>query len=179
MGPGLAFSCEAGAGLHFSEDHFYPEILDPETGAPVPAGVPGELVITTLSTYAFPLVRFKSGDRTSLITEPCRCGRTLVRLGEITGRVDAIFSVGGIKTHPDQVARLLTEVLGGHRPKFQWRVVTEEGLEVLDIDLSLDEEIFSDEVKALEGFCRRARRHLQENLGINARLLLKEIGGEV
>jgi phenylacetate-CoA ligase len=177
MGPGLAFSCEAGEGLHFSEDHFYPEIIDPVTGAPAPPGVAGELVITTLSTYAFPLVRFRSGDRTSLLTEPCACGRTLVRLGEITGRVDPVFSVGGIKAHPDQVARLLTEVLGGHPPRFAWRVATEEGLEVLEIDILLDEAIFSDEVKALEGLCRRARRHVQENLGINARITLKETGG--
>ena len=113
MGPGLAYSCGADGGLHFSEDHFYPEIIDPETGNPAPPGAPGELVITTLSTVAFPLVRFRSGDRTSLIQEPCACGRTLARLGEITGRTDAIFSVGGIKVHPDQVGALLQEVLGG------------------------------------------------------------------
>jgi phenylacetate-CoA ligase len=176
MGPGLAFSCAAGEGFHFSEDHFYPEIIDPASGAPAPPGAEGELVITTLSTYAFPLVRFKSGDRTSLVGEPCPCGRTLVRLGEISGRTDPIFSVGGIKVHPDQIARLLTEVLGGHTPRFNWQVATEEGLEVLEIDVSLDEAIFSDEVKALEGLCRRARRFLQENLGINARITLKETG---
>jgi phenylacetate-CoA ligase len=176
MGPGLAFTCEAGEGFHFSEDHFYPEIIDPASGAPAPPGAAGELVITTLSTYAFPLVRFKSGDRTSLVAEPCPCGRTLVRLGEISGRTDPIFSVGGIKVHPDQIARLLTEVLGGHTPRFNWQVATEEGLEVLEIDVSLDEAIFSDEVKALEGLCRRARRFLQENLGINARITLKETG---
>ena len=176
MGPGLAFSCEAGEGFHFSEDHFYPEIIDPASGSPAPPGAEGELVITTLSTYAFPLVRFQSGDRTSLVTEPCPCGRTLMRLGEISGRTDPIFSVGGIKVHPDQIARLLAEVLGGHTPRFNWQVATEEGLEVLEIDVSLDEAIFSDEVKALEGLCRRARRFLQENLGINARITLKETG---
>jgi phenylacetate-CoA ligase len=176
MGPGLAFSCEAGEGFHFSEDHFYPEIIDPASGTPAPPGAEGELVITTLSTYAFPLVRFKSGDRTSLVAAPCPCGRTLVRLGEISGRTDPIFSVGGIKVHPDQIARLLTEILGGHTPRFNWQVTTEEGLEVLEIDVSLDEAIFSDEVKALEGLCRRARRFLQENLGINARITLKETG---
>jgi phenylacetate-CoA ligase len=176
MGPGLAFSCKAGEGFHFSEDHFYPEIIDPASGSPAPPGAEGELVITTLSTYAFPLVRFQSGDRTSLVAAPCPCGRTLVRLGEISGRTDPIFSVGGIKVHPDQIARLLTEVLSGHTPRFNWQVATEEGLEVLEIDVSLDEAIFSDEVKALEGLCRRARRFLQENLGINARITLKETG---
>ena len=94
MGPGLAFSCGQGAGLHLSEDHFYPEIIDPVTGAVLPPGSPGELVITTLSTVAFPLVRFKSGDLTSLSPDPCPCGRTLVRLGEITGRSRPHFFSG-------------------------------------------------------------------------------------
>jgi phenylacetate-CoA ligase len=176
MGPGLAFSCSADGGLHFSEDHFYPEIIDPETGAPVPPGAPGELVITTLSTVAFPLVRFRSGDRTSLIQETCACGRTLARLGEITGRTDPIFSVGGIKVHPDQVGALIREALGGHPPKFSHRVVSEEGLEILDIELTVEEVFFSDEIKALECLCRRARRHLADHLGISARITLKEIG---
>jgi phenylacetate-CoA ligase len=176
MGPGLAFGCEADGGLHFSEDHFYPEIIDPETGVPVPAGVPGELVITTLSTMAFPLVRFRSGDRTLLLQEPCACGRTLVRLGEISGRTDPIFSVGGIKVHPAQVGALIREALGGHPPKFSYQVVSEKGLEILDIDLTVEELFFSDEIKALECLCRQARRYLQENLGIQARITLKELG---
>jgi len=175
MGPGLAFGCGAGRGLHFSEDHFYPEIVDPDNSAPLPYGAAGELVITTLSTVAFPLVRFQSGDRATLNPEPCACGRTLIRLEEISGRVDAIFSVGGIKVHPDQIGSLLKEVLHGHQPQYRWQVTTEEGLEILDIELSLAEDIFSDEVKALEGLCRRARRHLQDHLGINARLTLKEV----
>ena len=104
-------------------------------------------MITTLSTVAFPLVRFNSGDRTSL-RSPCACGRTLVRLGEITGRTDPIFSVGGIKVHPDQIGSSLNEALGGHPPKFRHRVVSEEGLEVLDIDLTVEEGFFSDEIKA-------------------------------
>ena len=86
----------------------------------------GELVITTLSTVAFPLVRFRSGDRTSLITAPCACGRTLARLGEITGRTDPIFSVGGIKVHPDQISLLLQEVMRGALPRYRHRVVTED-----------------------------------------------------
>jgi phenylacetate-CoA ligase len=175
MGPGLAFSCGQGEGLHFSEDHFYPEIIDPKSRVPVPAGAPGELVITTLSTVAFPLVRFRSGDLTSLLAGPCPCGRSLVRLGEITGRTDPIFSVGGIKVHPDQIEALLQEVMEGFLPQYRRRVVAEEGLEVLEIDLIVAEIFFSDEIKALEGLCRRARRHLQENLGIDARITLKEM----
>ncbi len=132
-------------------------------------------MITTLSTVAFPLVRFRSGDLTSLLTGPCPCGRSLVRLGEITGRTDPIFSVGGIKVHPDQIQALLQEVMEGFLPQYRRRVVAEEGLEVLEIDLIVAEIFFSDEIKALEGLCRRARRHLQENLGIDARITLKEM----
>jgi phenylacetate-CoA ligase len=100
-----------------------------------------------------------------------------VRLGEITGRTDPIFSVGGIKVHPDQIEALLKEVMDGFLPQYRRRVVAEEGLEVLEIDLIAAEIFFSDEVKALEGLCRRARRHLQENLGIDARITLKEMTG--
>lgn len=174
MGPGLAFTCGADGDLHFSEDHFFPEIIDPDTGASLPPGTLGELVITTLSTVAFPLVRFKSGDCTALITEPCSCGRTLSRLAGIQGRVDAIFSVGGIKVHPDQVGLLLKEALQGHPPRYAFQVTTEEGLEILDIELTVEEAFFSDEIKALECLCRQARRHLQDHLGINARITLKE-----
>lgn len=176
MGPGLAYSCAADQGFHFSADHFYPEIVDPKTGEVLPPGEEGELVITTLSTVAFPLVRFRSGDRTRLVTAPCHCGRTLVRLGEIRGRVDDLFSVGGIKVHPDQVGRLLQDVLAGHPPKFRWQVATEAGLEFLDLELIVEEEFFSDEIKALEGLCRRVRRHFQDHLGVHARLTLKEVG---
>ncbi len=176
MGPGLAFSCGQGEGLHFSEDHFYPEIIDPESGAALPPGEAGELVITTLSTVAFPLVRFRSGDRTKLTLTPCPCGRTLARMGPITGRVDAIFSVGGIKVHPDQIGPLLAQVLEIPAPSYTWQVETEEGLEFLNVEITLLDALFSDEVKALEGLCRRARRHLQDHLGVNARITLKEKG---
>jgi phenylacetate-CoA ligase len=123
---------------------------------------------------AFPLIRFRSGDRSSLLPETCACGRTLVRLGEITGRTDPIFSVGGIKVHPDQIGALLTEALQGHLPKFSHRVVSEEGLEILDIELTVEEVFFSDEIKALENLCRRARRYLMDYLGVNTRITLKE-----
>ncbi len=176
MGPGLAFSCEANAGFHFSADHFYPEIIDPETGDPVPYGTEGELVITTLSTVAFPLVRFRSGDRTSLNPEPCACSRTLVRLGPIRGRVDAIFSVGGIKVHPDQIGAVLQRMLG-HLPEWRWDVQREEGLEFLALEITVDERLFSDEIKALEGLCRRVRRHFQDHLGIDTAIALKEKEG--
>ncbi len=174
MGPGLAFSCPQHEGLHFSEDHFLPEIIEPESGAPCPSGVVGELVITTLSTTAFPLVRFRTGDLTSLHDGVCACGCHLVRLGPIVGRCDRIISVGGIKIHPDQIGLAIQEVLAGHTPRYRLGLGQEAGLTYLEIDIEMNEEIFSDEVKCLEAIGRRLRRHLRENLGIDSRVALVE-----
>ena len=174
LGPGLAFSCPQNDGLHFSEDHFLPEIVAPDTGDPCPQGVPGELVITTLSTTAFPLVRFRTGDITSLKAEACPCGCPLIRLGDILGRCDRIFSVGGIKIHPDQVGSAIQEILSGHIPRYRLRLGQDAGLTFLDIELQMDETFFSDEVKCLEAISRRLRRHLRENLGIDSRVALVE-----
>jgi len=174
LGPGLAFSCPENAGLHFSEDHFLPEIVDPDNGAPCDLGVPGELVITTLSTTAFPLVRFRTGDIASLQAEACPCGCPLIRLGEIVGRCDRIFSVGGIKIHPDQVGSAIAEILSGHTPRHRLRLGQDAGLTYLDIEIQMDENLFSDEVKCLEAIGRRLRRYLRENLGIDSRVALVE-----
>lgn len=174
LGPGLAFSCPNQEGFHFSEDHFLPEIIEPGGSRRLPPGEVGELVITTLSTVAFPLIRFRTGDLTSLQPEPCPCGCPLIRIGEIRGRCDAIMSVGGIKIHPEQVSIYLQEVLDGHLPRYRLRLGQDEALEYLAIDLAVDDVFFSDEVKCLEAVGRRLRRLLRENLGIEARVNLLE-----
>ncbi len=174
LGPGLAFSCPENAGLHFSADHFLPEIVAPETGVPCEPGVPGELVITTLSTTAFPLVRFRTGDITSLLVDTCPCGCPLLRLGEILGRCDQIFSVGGIKVHPEQIGGAIRDILSGHQPRYRLRLGQDAGLAYLEIDIQMDEMFFSDEVKCLEAISRRLRRYLRENLGIDSRVALVE-----
>ncbi len=174
LGPGLAFSCGFQESLHFSEDHFYPEIIDPATGQAVPAGVTGELVITTLSATAFPLIRFRTGDLAALAPSPCPCGSTLARMGRISGRCDPIFSVGGIKVHPRQVSTLIQEIIEDSCPRHRLAVNREEALEFLDIALEMDDNLFFDEVKCLEGVIRRLRRHLRDNLGIESRVSLVE-----
>jgi len=174
LGPGLAFSCSHGDGFHFSEDHFLPEIIDPDSGEKRPDGFPGELVITTLSTAAFPLLRFRTGDLTSLQSGPCPCGCPLIRLGEIVGRCDRIFSIGGIKVHPDQISAYIQETLGGHYPRHRLRLGRDAALAYLDIEIEVDENLFSDEVKCLEAIGRRLRRQLRENLGIESRVSLVE-----
>jgi phenylacetate-CoA ligase len=159
MGPGLAFSC----GVMASTSPNIPKSLTLKPGRPHPAlrGTGDH----HLSTVAF-LGPFPGGDRA--LIQKLRLRPPLVRLGEIAGRTDPILSVGGIKVHPDQIGALLTEALQGHPPKFSYRVVSEEGLEILDIELTVEEVFFSDEIKALECLCRRARRHLADHLGINA-----------
>jgi phenylacetate-CoA ligase len=174
LGPGLAFSCSHGDGFHFSEDHFLPEIVDPDSGERRPDGFPGELVITTLSTAAFPLLRFRTGDLTSLQSDACPCGCPLIRLGEIVGRCDRIFSIGGIKVHPDQISAYIQETLGGHYPRHRLRLGRDAALAYLDIEIEVDENLFSDEVKCLEAIGRRLRRQLRENLGIESRVSLVE-----
>lgn len=174
MGPGLAFSCPQQDGFHFSEDHFLPEIVDPDSGEPRPVGFPGELVITTLSTTAFPLVRFRTGDLTTLHADVCPCGCPLIRLGDIVGRCDRIFSVGGIKVHPDQIGNAIQEILSGHYPRHRLGLGQDAGLTYLEIDIEVDETLFSDEVKCLEAIGRRLRRFLRENLGIDSRVALVE-----
>jgi phenylacetate-CoA ligase len=109
VGPGVAGECEARAGLHVCDDHFLPEIVDPATGAPRPAGVEGELVLTTLTKRAMPMVRYRTGDVTSLTTEPCACGRTSARIARIKGRADDMLVVKGVNLYPSEVeAALLT-----------------------------------------------------------------------
>ena len=174
LGPGLAFSCPVQEGFHFSEEHFLPEIITPGGNRRLSPGEVGELVITTLSTVAFPLLRFRTGDLTSLEPEACPCGCPLIRLGEIKGRCDAILSVGGSKIHPDQIAAYLQEVLDGHLPRYRLRLGQDEALEYLAIEVAVDENFFSDEVKCLEAVGRRLRRQLRENLGVEARVFLVE-----
>lgn len=174
LGPGLAFSCSHGDGFHFSEDHFLPEIIDPDSGEKRPDGFPGELVITTLSTSAFPLLRFRTGDLTSLQSGSCPCGCPLIRLGEIVGRCDRIFSIGGIKVHPNQISAYIQETLDGHYPRHRLRLGRDAALAYLDIEIEVDENLFSDEVKCLEAIGRRLRRQLRENLGIESRVSLVE-----
>jgi phenylacetate-CoA ligase len=109
VGPGVAGECEQRMGLHVCDDHFLPEIVDPATGAPRPAGVEGELVLTTLTKRAMPMVRYRTGDITSLTTEPCPCGRTSVRIARIKGRADDMLIVKGVNLYPSEVeAALLT-----------------------------------------------------------------------
>jgi len=110
--PGVSGECTAKSGLHIFEDHFYPEIIDPETGLSLMDGGEGELVLTSLTTGAYPLIRYRTHDRTALDTRPCACGRTLVRMSRIFKRTDQMISVRGINVFPETIAEVLSDIDG-------------------------------------------------------------------
>ena len=173
-GPAIAFECKAHKGLHVSEDHFYPEIVNPVTGVPVGSGEEGELVLTTLTTRAFPLIRFRTGDRMSFIEEPCSCGRTLRRVNWHKERTDNIVVIKGVKVHHAQVMAHIRKALG-FTPSCCRLLAGKKGDRVgLEVWLGMDDTIFSDEIKELEKVVENVESALAQELGITARVRLSE-----
>lgn len=134
LGPGVAFECREQNGLHLSEDHFLPEIVDPQSGDRLGPGMEGELVLTSLTKEAFPLIRYRTGDRTALLTDPCPCGRTTCRIDRIRGRVDEMLIIRGVNLFPSEVERVLLrfpELL----PRYQVRVWKEGALDAVEVSV--------------------------------------------
>ena len=173
MGPGIAGECAAKNGLHLFEDHFLPEIIDPKNGNQLPPGEYGELVITTLSREAFPLIRYRTGDITSLDYAPCTCGRTLVRMKRVMGRVDDIVIVKGINVVPDQIGKILLEI-EGCEPQYQVIVKRESHRDSLEIHVAVSESIFFDEMKKQKSFLEKVQRALRHRLGLKVEVKLVE-----
>ena len=171
MGPGVAAECEFKNGLHLYEDHFIPEIIDPQTLQVLPPGAEGELVLTTLSKEAFPLVRFRTRDITSLDFSPCPCGRTLVRMKKVLGRSDDIIIIKGVNVFPSQVESILMEV-EGVEPRYQIIADRVEGVDTLEIKVEVNERFFSDEIKILQGISAQIERKIREIIGISAKVKL-------
>ncbi|MCX5851542.1 MAG: phenylacetate--CoA ligase [Deltaproteobacteria bacterium] len=172
IGPGVAMEClEGRSGMHVFEDHFIVETIDPVTGAPVPPGEEGELVFTTLTKEACPLVRYRTRDMSRLIKEPCRCGRTLTRIARLTGRSDDMIIVRGVNVFPSQIESVLLGI-EGLRPHYQLIVDRRKELDTLEIQVEVGEEIFSDEVKVLQGLERRIARDVKDYLGVTAAVKL-------
>jgi phenylacetate-CoA ligase len=178
-GPALAFECECRQGLHVSEDHFYPEIVDSVTGAVVPEGAVGELILTTLTTRAFPLIRWRTGDRARLFTDPCPCGRTLRRLEWLPERTDDVVVVRGVKLHRRHILLMLERELGFLPQHYRLRLVRREFEDSLDVWLCMDEQMFSDEIKEMEGIISSLRGELTQELGVPVNIRLKEKGSFV
>jgi phenylacetate-CoA ligase len=177
IGPGVAIEChEAKRGLHVFEDHFIPEIIDPATGEALPHGTTGELVFTSITKEAFPVIRYRTRDITSLDPEPCICGRTHIRMNRITGRSDDMLIIRGVNVFPSQIESVLME-MEGVMPHYQLVVDREDNLDVLTVRVEIGERIFSDEVKNLQEIQRRITRNIKEILGVSARVQLVEPKG--
>jgi phenylacetate-CoA ligase len=174
MGPGVAIEChEAKKGLHVFEDHFIPEIVDPITLEPLPYGTTGELVFTSLTKEAFPVIRYRTRDITSLTPEPCICGRTHVRMNRVTGRSDDMLIIRGVNVFPSQIESVLMET-DDVAPHYQLVVDREDNLDVLTVMVEVDERSFTDEVKGLQQMERRITKNIKELLGVSARVKLVE-----
>jgi phenylacetate-CoA ligase len=171
MGPGVSAECEHKDGLHLYEDHFIPEIIDPATLKTLPPGAEGELVLTTLTKEAFPLVRFRTRDITSLNYAPCPCGRTLVRMKKVLGRSDDIIIIKGVNVFPSQVETILMEV-EGVEPRYQLIADRVEGVDTLELKVEVNEKFFSDEIKVLQNISAQVERRLREIVGVSAKVKL-------
>ncbi len=172
FGPGVAWECPEKNGLHIPEDHFYPEIVDPETLAPVPPGEEGELVITTLTKEAFPLIRFRTGDITRIDKTPCACGRSHCRIARIFERSDNIVVMRGVSVIPEQIGLVLARI-NGTVPKYQLVVERKDQKDHLLVKVEISDRFFFDEMKKQRRFVEELHRELSEFLGweVNVRLV--------
>ena len=171
MGPGVSAECERKNGLHLHEDHFIPEVIDPQTLKVLPPGTEGELVLTTLTKEAFPLVRYRTRDITSLDYTPCPCGRTLVRMKKVLGRSDDIIIIKGVNVFPSQVESILME-MEGVEPRYQMIADRVEEMDTLELKVEMNEKVFSDEIKVLQNISAEIERRLREIVGVSAKVKL-------
>jgi phenylacetate-CoA ligase len=173
IGPGVASECEKQDLLHVFEDHFYPEIINPDTGAPVADGEKGELVFTTLTKEGTPLVRYRTRDITYLDRTKCGCGRTQVRMHRILGRTDDMLIIRGVNVFPSQIEEVLLR-MDGLEPHYQLIVERKDNLDCLEVQVEVGERFFTDEVRGLERREKEIEHQLHEALLINAKVKLVE-----
>jgi phenylacetate-CoA ligase len=174
MGPGVAIECfEAQKGLHIFEDHFIAEIIDPETEEVLPYGEVGELVFTSITKEAFPIIRYRTRDITSLNAEPCVCGRTHVRMNKVSGRTDDMLIIRGVNVFPSQIEDVLMKS-NEIAPHYQLIVDREGNLDNLTVKVEIDEAHFADEVKQLQNLSNRISHNIKEYLGVSAKVKLVE-----
>jgi phenylacetate-CoA ligase len=174
IGPGVAMEChEAKKGLHIFEDHFIPEIINPETGEVLPYGETGELVFTSITKEAFPVIRYRTRDITSLNPEPCICGRTMVRMNKVSGRSDDMLIIRGVNVFPSQIESVLME-MQNVAPHYQLVVDREGSLDILTVMVEVSDAMFSDEVKTLQGMEAEITKNIKDYLGVSAKVKLVE-----
>ena len=174
IGPGVAFECETQDGLHVNEDFFYPEIIDPVSGKVLPAGEKGELVFTTITREGTPLLRYRTRDITSLIEEPCLCGRTTIRMNRLFGRTDDMLIIRGVNVFPSQIEQALIEIEGTEP---QYLIIVNRGeshLDEVELRVEVKREVFSDETRGLEILRARIEQIMKSKLQISLKVKLVE-----
>lgn len=173
MGPGVGFECKCQHGTHLNEDHFYPEVINPETGEPVEPGQEGELVFTTLTKEGMPLIRFRTRDLTSLNYEKCECGRTLVRMGKIMGRCDDMLIIRGVNVFPSQIESVIC-TLEEVEPHFFITVDRVNNTDTFEIQVEVKESYYSDEMGKMVAIRNKVTHAIQSVLGIQPDIKLVE-----
>ncbi|MBO8137104.1 MAG: phenylacetate--CoA ligase [Desulfotomaculum sp.] len=173
LGPGVACECLCKKGLHINEDHFIAEVIDPETGEQLPYGEKGELVFTSLTKEAFPVLRYRTRDISVLYEDKCQCGRTLVRMERVTGRTDDMLIIRGVNVFPSQVESVLLE-FGETEPHYLLVVDRKGAMDDLEIWVEVSDRMFSDKVRGLEDLEKRLKSRLFSVLGISAKIKLVE-----
>lgn len=165
-GPGVGCECGEQNGLHILEDYYYPEIVDPETGVPLPDGEEGELVLTTLSKRAMPILRYRTHDITSIMTETCKCGRTLRRIRRIGRRSDDMFIIRGVNVFPSQIEVALMRV-EECTPNYRIILEREKDLDTVTVEVEVGEQYYSDSVSELDALRKKIRTSIVNIIGIS------------
>ena len=173
IGPGVASECQAQDGLHIFEDHFIPEVIDPKTGEVLDYGQKGELVFTTITKNALPVIRYRTKDISVLHKERCSCGRTLVRMERISGRVDDMLIIRGVNVFPSQIESVLLDI-SETKPHYQLVVERKGRLDTLEVWVEVSDTFFSDEVRRLEELERKIHNEIESVLGISVKVKLVE-----
>ncbi|PLX80089.1 MAG: phenylacetate--CoA ligase [Desulfuromonas sp.] len=173
VGPGVAGECLCKKGMHLFEDHFYPEIIDPDSGEVLPPGEKGELVLTNIVQEAIPLIRYRTRDITRLHYEPCDCGRSLVRMDKTMGRSDDMLIIKGVNVFPTQIEEVLFQV-EGCEPHYQLIVDREGSRDTLEVQVEVNENIFFDEMKKQRAFVDLVEKRLASTIGLHAKVKLVE-----
>ncbi len=169
-GPGVAFECSEQSGMHVNEDNFIPEIIDPETGDVLPEGEVGELVFTSITKEAFPLIRYRTRDLCVLSRKKCSCGRTLVKMAKPMGRSDDMMIIRGVNVFPSQIETVLIE--NGYTPNYIIEVDRLNNTDTLDISVEMNPSQFSDKIKDMQQQERELANAIKTMLGINPKVHL-------
>jgi phenylacetate-CoA ligase len=173
IGPGVAMECGHRNGLHLNDRHFLAEIIDPVTGEVLPDGEEGELVITTITKEGIPLVRYRTRDITRLIKEPCICGRTHARIERLSGRSDDMLIIRGVNVFPSQIESVLFNIKGVE-PHYLLIVDREGNLDTLEVQVEVNEQTFSDEIKRLQELTNKIKKDIKDLLGVTCKVRLVE-----